>query len=386
MKMDVGTIVGSIFLILACAGAAYALAAGLLVSRFFSVGQRDRVADRAPGVTILKPLCGAAPGLGAQLMTFCCQNYPGDIQIVFGVQAASDPVIRIVDEIKQRFSTLDLALVIDTRSRGTNRKISNILNMMSAAKHDVLILADSDIAVDPNYVETVVAALAADNVGAVTCLYSGRAAAGIWSRLAAMAIDHHFFPSVVVGLRLGLATPCFGSTIALRRSFLDQIGGFERFADHLADDYEIGRAVRDARYRVAIPAMVVTHACVERSFSELLDHELRWARTIRMVDPVGFAGSGITHALPFALLGVALLGATPLSIAVLAGAVIVRLWLAVRIDAMIGVERSPPALILVRDVLSFYVYLAAFTARSVTWSGRRYRIGPKRTITLAEKH
>jgi ceramide glucosyltransferase len=132
--------------------------------------------------------------------------------------------------------------------------------------------------------------------------------------------------------------------------------------------------------------MVVTHACVERSFSELLDHELRWARTIRMVDPVGFAGSGITHALPFALLGVALLGATPLSIAVLAGAVIVRLWLAVRIDAMIGVERSPPALTLVRDVLSFYVYLAAFTARSVTWSGRRYRIGPKRTITLAEKH
>jgi ceramide glucosyltransferase len=384
--MGVGTIVGWVFLILACAGAMYALAAGILVPRFLADRRPHPAADRAPGVTILKPLCGVVPGLGAHLATFCNQDYLSDIQIVFGVQAASDPAIGIVDEIKKRFPTLDIALVVDTRSRGANRKISNIMNMMSAAKHDVLVLADSDIAVDPNYVETVVAALATDNVGAVTCLYRGRAAAGIWSHLAAMAIDHHFLPGVVVGLRFGLATPCFGSTIALRRSILHRIGGFERFADHLADDYEIGKAIRGAGYRVAIPAMIVTHACVERSFSELLDHELRWARTIRMVDPIGFAGSGITHALPFALLGVALLGVTPMTLAVLAGALTARLWLAARINATIGEERSSAALTLVRDVLSFYVYLTAFLARSVMWSGRRYRIGPERTIAPAEKH
>lgn len=385
--MSVGTtIVGWAFLILACAGAAYALASGILVPRFLAARRHDRAADRAPGVTILKPLCGVAPGLRAQLATFYRQDYPGDIQIVFGVQDASDPAIRIVRGIEQDFPTRDVALVADTRTSGANRKIANIVNMMFATKHDVLVLADSDIAVDPHYVETVVGTLAMDKVGAVTCLYRGRGAVGVWSRLAAMAINHHFLPGVVVGLWLGLATPCFGSTIALRRSVLNRIGGFERFANQLADDYEIGKAVRGAGYRVVIPAMIVTHACVERSFSELLDHELRWARTIRMVDPIGFAGSGITHALPFALLGVALVGIGPTSLAILAGAVAARLWLAARIDTTIGAHRSPPALTLVRDMLSFYVYLAAFIVRSVMWSGRRYRIGPERTIVPAEKH
>lgn len=382
--MDVGTIVGWLFLILACAGAAYALAAGLLVSRFIA-RRRDADPHNAPGVTILKPLRGVEARLGEHLATFCRQDYLGDVQLVFGVQDASDPAIGVVDEIRRQFPALDIALVVDARILGSNRKIANLLNMMSAAKHDVLVLADSDIAVGPDYIETIVSALVADGIGAVTCLYRGMALNGIWSRLAAMAIDHHFLPGVVVGLRLRLAAPCFGSTIALTRGVLKRIGGFERFADRLADDYEIGHAVRAAGYRIAIPPMLVVHGCAERTLRELIEHELRWARTIRMVDPAGYAGSGVTHALPFALLGAVFLGFAPVSLAVVAGAATARLWLAARIDAVIGAEPDIPALTLVRDALSFYVYITAFFGRSVAWSGHRYRIGPERTIAPAEK-
>jgi ceramide glucosyltransferase len=384
--MDVGTIIGGLLLILASVGAAYALAAGILVPRFTARRQHNCAPRDAPGVTILKPLRGTEAELDENLATFCRQDYMGDVQIVFGVQDASDPAVGAVREIERQFPGLDVAVVVNARTCGSNRKIANVVNMMPAAKHDVLLLADSDIAVGQDYIRTIVAALAADRVGAVTCLYQGEATSGIWPRMAAMAIDHHFLPGVVIGLRLGLAEPCFGSTIALRRSVLDRIGGFEQFADHLADDYEIGKAVRAAGYRVAIPPMIVAHGCAERSCGELIAHELRWARTIRAVDPVGFAGSGVTHALPFALLAAVFIGFSPVSLAAVVGVVALRLWLAARIDTAIGAEPRGPALTLARDLLSFYVYVAAFFGRSVTWSGRRYRIGPERTIAPAEKH
>jgi ceramide glucosyltransferase len=138
-------------------------------------------------------------------------------------------------------------------------------------------------------------------VGLVTCLYRGEAHGGLWARLAAMAIDYRFLPDVLVGLALGLARPCFGSTIALRRETLRAIGGFDAFVEQLADDYAIGAAVRAAGLTVAIPPLIVRHGFSERTAFELLRHELRWARTLRAASPAGYAGLAITHPLPCAL-------------------------------------------------------------------------------------
>src|SRR5262249_35078030 len=154
----------------------------------------------------------------------------------------------------------------------------------------------------------VIAALAEPGIGAVTCLYYGVGITGIWARLGALVINAQFLPSVVVGLALGLARPCFGSTLALRRATLAEIGGFKPFADCLADDYAMGEALRAHGCKISIPSFAVTHICTQTSLRELWRQQLRWARTIRSIDPAGYAGSIVSHAFPWALIA-ALVGA-----------------------------------------------------------------------------
>ena len=197
----------------------------------------------------------------------------------------------------------DLQLVVNGAAHGGNRKVSNLINMGQVARHPLIVLADSDIAVDPNYLRTLAVALAQPGAGAVTCLYRGAPNGGFWSRLSVMAVDDHFLPSAILGLALGLARPCLGATIALSRETLSRIGGFEAVANQLADDYAIGKAVRQAGLRIVLPPLLVAHSFQEKSLSEVVQHELRWARTIFTVDPVGYIGSGFTHALPLSLMG-----------------------------------------------------------------------------------
>jgi len=361
---------------LTCASAAYSLAAAALVRRFF---QSETVPAPGlpavpPAVTILKPLSGDEPGLGAHLESFCRQDYPGDVQIVFGVQDPNDPAIRRVEALQRDFPDRDLQLVVSTREYGSNRKISNVVNIVREARHDVLVLADSDIGVRPSYVRDIVAALSAPGIGLVTHLYRGEPLSGLWSHLSAMAIDHHFLPSVIFGLATKRARPCFGTTIALRRSVLERAGGFSAFADCLADDNAIGEAVRNLGLQVAIPPMTVTHACTERSLADLVTHELRWARTIRSVDPVGFAGTIVTHPLPLGLMGAAAFGFSFAATAVLVLALGCRLALLFQVDRSLGVQGRRWWLWPVRDVLSFIIFLATFFVRSVTWKARRFRV------------
>jgi len=198
--------------------------------------------------------------------------------------------------------------------------------------------------------------------------------------LSALAIDSHFLPNVLVGLHLGLATPCFGSTLAVRRDRLDEIGGFAAFADVLADDYAIGAALRARNLRIAIPRFLVGHCCAETSFAEVWGRELRWARTIRTIDFKGHAGSVATHPLPFALLAAAA-GAPA------AGLVLAILALAGRIVLLHVLARGralalPPYwMVPVRDLLSFAVFTCSFFGQGLVWRGRRYRVGARGVLT-----
>jgi ceramide glucosyltransferase len=266
---------------------------------------------------------------------------------------------------------------VDSILHGSNRKISNLINMMTHAKHDVILLADSDIVVQPDYLRQVLAALDAPGVGVVTCPYHGLAKGGVWARLAAMGLTYQFLPSVAVGVTLGLATPSMGSTIALRRSVLARIGGFAAFADLLADDYAIGAAVRALGLRSVVAPVIVGHLCDEHSLGELLRHELRWAVTVRGADPAGFAGSGVTHAVPLAILGVLFTLAAPGSLAVLAIALICRLWMLRQVDKLVPNERGGWRLVVVRDILSFAVFAGSFFVRAVEWRGVRFRVDPQ---------
>jgi ceramide glucosyltransferase len=320
----------------------------------------------------LKPLHGAEPRLAECLASFCAQDYRGPIQIIFGLQDGDDPAHPIAKGLQEKFPALDIAIVVDGSVHGANAKISNLINMNTAAKHDILIAVDSDILAPPDYLEQVVALLQKPEAGAVSVLYYGESAGTVWSRLAAAWINTHFLPSVMAGMALGLAKPCFGSTIALKRAVLQRIGGFEAFADQLADDYAIGAAVRKAGYAVEIGPSSVGHVCHEESFRDLLSHQLRWARTIRSIDLPGYLGSFIAH--PF---GLALLGAAAGSVSCLALAFValgLRIGLYKSVQRSFGFRRRDYWLLPITDLMAFCVFIWSFFGTSVTWKRASYTV------------
>lgn len=357
---------------LAVAGCGYQVLAGVCVGGFAARPAPQRT--DWPAVSVLKPLHGGEPGLEAALESVLAQDYPGPVQVVFGVRDPADPALGVVERLRSAHPNADIAVVVDATAHGTNAKVANLINLSSAIGHHVLVLADSDIAVARDYLRQVVAALQEEGVGVVSCPYRGRAEAGPWSRLAAMGLSYQFLPSVAVGVRLGLASPCMGSTIALSRKTLGRIGGFAAFANQLADDYAIGAAVRALGLRSVVAPVVVAHHCTEATFGELVRHELRWAKTIRGVDPAGFAGSGVMHALAWALIGVIATAASPASLAVLALALICRFWMMSRSDKASGAVTGGWPLAPVRDILSLAVFFGSYLGRNVDWRGARYRV------------
>ena len=357
-----------ILLGLSAVGCFYTLAAALL-TLLFQRGHR-RLPRRIEPVTILKPLCGDEPHLYERLRSFCTQDYPAPVQIVLGVQKPQDtalgPATRLAGAFPER-----IAISAKAKELGSNRKISNLVAMARLARHDVIILSDSDIEVGPDFLLEVIGELQRPGVSAVTCLYHGIPRSGIWSRLCAMVINTCFLPNVIAGLSLGLAQPCFGSTIAMRRTTLRAIGGFAAFANQLADDYAIGTAVRSQGLVVAIPGFTIGHACQEDSFASLWFHELRWARTVRAVDPAGFAGMIITHPLVLALLGAAF-AAQGLWLA--AAALACEYGLCLAVERRFKLPPHPCWMIPVRDALAFAVYVSSFAGRAVHWRDHVYHV------------
>jgi ceramide glucosyltransferase len=376
---QVAQIIAWILLTLALAGSAYQLLAARQVRRLFG-GPSPEPQEPAEAITLLKPLHGAEPGLSEALGSFLAQDYEGPVQMVLGVQDPADSAQLVVEALRQAFPDRDVILVVSAAVHGENKKISNIINMAERSKHDIVVVSDSDIAVAPSYLRGVVAALEAPGVGVVTCAYRGKGLLGVWSRLSAMNISYQFLPSVAVGVGLGLARPCMGSTIALRREVLDAIGGFDAFANLLADDYAIGAAVRARGLGSVVAPRLVTHNCVEANLAELIAHELRWARTIRGVDPAGFFGSGVTHAFPLALLGLVLGGGSIAGFATLAIVLICRLLLMRQVDKVSGESAGGAWLMPFRDLLSFGVYLASFFVRAVDWQGVQFRVDAQGTL------
>jgi ceramide glucosyltransferase len=319
-------------------------------------------------------LHGDEPALEQNLETFFAQDYPAPFQIVLGVDSASDSAIPIVERLRARYPGVDVAVAVDGRRHGTNAKVSNLINMRGAARHDVFVLSDSDIAVTKDYLRRLAAELEPGDVGAVTCPYTGWAAGGLGSRFCAMGVSFHFLTNAITGVELGLAEPCFGSTIAVKRPVLDGVGGFEAVANILADDYEIGRLVRQEGHRLVVSSMVVRHACAERTVGGWLAHELRWTRTTRVVAPAGHAGSIITYPIPLALLGAILLGFSWVAVGILASTAAARAVLKWSVERHFGGDGGSLWLLPVGDTLSFAVFLVSLFGGSVEWRGARLQV------------
>jgi ceramide glucosyltransferase len=358
-------------LVLTTVAALYSSAAWVLLRRW---REALPAASWRPPVTVLKPLCGAEAQLPDCLRSLARQSYPG-LQIVFGVREASDPAIGVVEQLRQEFPALDVELVIDGRLHGENLKASNLINMLPRARHQVLVISDSDVRVGPGYLDAVVAELAPAEVGAVTCLYRGRAGSGPWSRLAALFINDWYFPAVLMSQALGDRSFASGVTIALRRQTLEAIGGLQVIADHLADDWLICDHIRRVGLKTVLSHFVVETEVADEDFLAHAMRELRWMRTIRTVAPLGYAFMGLSIFLPIALIGLLLAWPSPwalaLTILTLANRVGIHREQRRRSAARLGYDSL---LIPLRDGLLLLVWVAGFLGRGITWRGRRYRV------------
>ncbi len=354
-------------------------------------GLKLRSAPKSDGlapVTLLKPLCGMEPGLADNLRSFCNQDYE-TFQIVFGVRDRKDPAVPVIKDIIEGFPQLDLSLVVDDRIIGTNYKVSNLANMMSAAKHDIVVVSDSDMRVRRDYLKIVTAPFADDNVGATTCLYSGSASDGMPSKLGAMYINDWFLPSALLPTMFVPLNYCFGATMAVRRGVLEGMGGFDALADYLADDYMLGQFVADQGYRIALAPYVVDNVISEPDLKGLFQHELRWARTIRSVQPVGYTLSFITELLPLSLLAalpVSLFTGSALpAVAIICCALGMRAAMHYAVSyAVPGNTLFAPWLIPVRDLISTAVRIVSYFSSRVLWRESAFEIHANNQLKIAK--
>lgn len=362
-----------IALLVMAAGYACAILWAALKSRahFFSAFSPLPEESGVAPVTVLKPLHGLEPRLYDNLRGFCTQDHPC-YQLIFGVRESNDPAISVVHRLMAEFPNRDICLVVDDRVYGANLKVSNLLNMLPQARYDGLVLADADIDVPPDYLRRVTAPLADAGVGIVTCLYYGQPQSGFWSRLGCLFIDDWFAPSVRLSYAAGSRRFAFGSTIALRRDALMQVGGFEVLKDTLADDFWVGELTRQAGLKTVLSEVVVGTEVTETQCATLWRHELRWLRTIRSISPVGFAFSFVCFTWPVCLIGL-----------LLASGLEAALWLTLAaVGARVaqffltrGLKRpSLPwyevGLMPIRDLLLFVEWIVALTSWRVSWRGQ----------------
>ena len=355
--------------IAASAGVAYL---GFALHRVRRFGKRAHAnAENLPSVSILKPLHGEEAELYENLRSFCTQEYP-DFEVILGVRAAGDPALGVAQRVAEEFGDR-VRLVTGERAPATrNPKVANLAGMLELARNELIVIADADMRVGPEYLRRIVTPFTDPAVGAVTCLYAGSPRSGIASSLGAMFINEQFAPSVLVAGALEPLRYCFGATIAVKRAVLERIGGFAALGEHVADDHLLGKLVTDAGMRIVLSDYVVENVVSEPEFATLWSRELRWSRTIRSVRPLGHAFSFMTFGLPLAAVAALI---APRSALLFGAAIVLRLALHQEANAALGVPRAGSALLIpLRDALSVAVWLTAFLDRAVDWRGQRLEL------------
>jgi ceramide glucosyltransferase len=357
----------------------------VLVWRLLST-RRRAAAARLP-VTLLKPLCGTEPDLYANLRSFCVQDYPA-YQIIFGVRDAADPAIGVARRLASEYPAVPIDIVVDAAQHGSNLKVSNLMNMLPHARHDLLIIADSDAFVGPDYLDTVTAPLLDEKIGLVTCIYQSVPAAGIWSRLAAMYVNDWYMPSVLLAWLFGHRSYASGQTMCFRRQMLEAMGGLHAIANHLADDYKLGEAARKLGLRIVLSPYIPETVQDEPTASALIGHEVRWMRTVRALAPANFKFLFVTFTLPVAAAGALLAARDPLLLRT--GWILLGTFLAMRL-ALFCVPRLTDRrisfgdiwLLPVRDLLLCWVWLRALLTSRVSWRGIEFVVDAEGIIHTA---
>jgi ceramide glucosyltransferase len=364
--------------LLTLGGVAYGVIALLAAWGFECEGKIKKASGFAPAVSILKPVKGVDARLYAGLESHCRQEYAGEMELVFGVSSLDDEAVAEIARLRVEFPQMNIRLVECPLRLGTNGKVSNLAQMLSAARFEHVLVNDADIAVSPKYLQRVMGMFANEKVGLVTAPYLGVAQGGLWSRMEALGIATDFMAGVLTarklegGIHFGL-----GSTLATTKTALAAIGGFDALVNQLADDYEMGARMARAGFGVELAHEVVATAVPAYTLRGFCEHQLRWSRSTRDSRRAGYAGLGVTYVLPWAMLTVLASGGALWSISLLSLALLVRV--AVAMNVGVGVLRDGQVLrdlwlLPLRDCFAMFFWVWSYASDVVVWQGERFRL------------
>ena len=364
----------------------YYLAATFCAWEFFR-RHGEVTADFSPPVSVLKPLQGLEHEAYENLASFCQQDYP-EYEILFAVDDGRDPAIPVIEKLISDFRSLPIRLLVGSGTPGSNSKVAKLCRLGREARHELLVASDSDIRVKPDYLRRVVSPFRDPSVGAVTCLYVGMTEPNLWSELEDLNLTTGFLASTLVARKLEGVNFAFGATMAVPRSRLAEIGGFEALADCAADDHELGRRIAARGYRVELAPCTVQTLCASSTAREFFEHHWRWGVVTHHCRPWGYAGLLFTQGLPWSLAAAAVAPSRVAAIGYLGTYLVTRLAMAFTFGAY-GMKdpllRRRWWLIPLRDAVGFFIWVATLFSNRVSWRESKFDVRRGRLIPVTSR-
>ncbi|HET9408573.1 MAG TPA: bacteriohopanetetrol glucosamine biosynthesis glycosyltransferase HpnI [Candidatus Sulfotelmatobacter sp.] len=358
----------AILLLILAGSIVYSLLSVVAAQRYLSVHPANL--QSCEPISILKPLAGLDLDLESNLLTFFQQDYP-EFEILFAVRRADDPATAVVEKLQQEFPGVPSRLIVTGEPPYPNAKVYSLDHMLGAAKNDLVVMSDSDIRVDANLLRTIADEFQDSKLGVATCPYRAVPGPSLWSRLEATGMNTDFWGSALVARMLEGMRFAVGPTIAARRRILEEIGGFERLKDYLAEDFVLGKFAAERGYGVILSSYVIEHHIGNATLRENIAHRVRWTRSTRRSRPSGYVGQLFTMPLPIALLVCAV---APAWWPVLPATLLVRSIAAYMVSARVLKAKINWLLLPIEDINAFLFWIAGFFGKTILWRGRRYRL------------
>jgi ceramide glucosyltransferase len=373
-----------IVLVFALAPLYFYIVAIIAAFRFFQRERAKTLGEFRPPVSLLKPVRGVDFGSRENFTSFCTQDYP-DYEILFCVNDLSDPAVALIREIMANFPGRRMRILSGAQQIGSNRKVNNLVLLAREAQHEILVQSDGDVRVGPNYLKEIVAPFSEPSVGVVSCFYRGLAQPNLGAELEAIGASSDFFAGALVAEWMEGITFALGASVATTKTWLRKIGGYEALASLLADDYEIGNRVHKAGGKVLLSRETVTTMYPAQNAKGFWEHQVRWARTVRLVRPASYFGLLFTQGLPWTILAAFVAPSMRFAAAYLCAYLILRLamaWVAGVWGVGDEILRRRIWLVPLRDAVYFIVWLASFASNKVMWGGVEYAIRRGQMVEL----
>jgi len=353
-------------------------------ARGFPLHRQPPVPPNPPPISLLKPLKGAGDSLEDCLRSWLHQDYAAPVQVLLGVESPDDPAVPIVEKLRRDFPQRKIELVLCPDLRGPNFKVAKLVRLEALATSEIIVASDADVKVPPNLLNGLVSGLSSSQVGLVHCFYRLANPSNLAMKWEAIAINADFWSQVLQSRTLKPVDFGLGAVMALRRHELHAMGGFASLENCLADDYQLGKRLARRGLKIEFCPLVVECWSEPMSWGQAWQHQLRWARTIRVCQPVPYFLSILSNPTLWPLAW-AISTATPITLALLVAAVITRG--VVVIDLERRLTGSLPSLSRLwlaplKDLLQFGIWFAAFLGSHIEWRGARMQLRRDGTVEL----